>query len=90
LIRLPGSLHGGSGMRVTALSISELETFDPLNDTVVFSDESVQLKVIKPFSVQMKGNDFVVEPGEGTVEVPELTPVEMFVETSVKQDAAIL
>ncbi|MDO9517231.1 MAG: DNA primase catalytic subunit PriS [Methanosarcinaceae archaeon] len=71
LIRLPGSLHGGSGMRVTALSISELETFDPLNDAVVFSDKSVQLKVIKPFSVQMKGNDFVVEPGEGTIEVPE-------------------
>jgi len=58
-------------MRVTALSISELETFDPLSDAVVFSDKSVQLKVIKPFSVQMKGNDFVVEPGEGTVEVPE-------------------
>ncbi|MGP8337163.1 MAG: DNA primase catalytic subunit PriS, partial [Methanosarcinaceae archaeon] len=56
LIRLPGSLHGGSGMRVTALSISELETFYPLSDAVVFCDDSVQLKVIKPFSVQMKGN----------------------------------
>ena len=71
LIRLPGSLHGGSGMRVTALSLSELETFDPLNDAVVFSDESVQLKVIKPFSVQMKGNEFAVEPGDGMVELPE-------------------
>ncbi|HJH29127.1 MAG TPA: DNA primase catalytic subunit PriS [Methanosarcinaceae archaeon] len=71
LIRLPGSLHGGSGMRVTTLSLSELETFDPLNDAVVFSDESVQLKVIKPFSVQMKGNEFVVEEGDGMVKLPE-------------------
>ncbi|HJH32273.1 MAG TPA: DNA primase catalytic subunit PriS [Methanosarcinaceae archaeon] len=73
LIRLPGSLHGGSGMRVTALSISELETFDPLNDAVVFSDDSVQLKIIKPFSVQMRGNDFVV--GEGTTELPEYAAI---------------
>lgn len=71
LIRLPGSLHGGSGMRVTALSLSELETFDPLNDAVVFSDESVQLKVIKPFSVQMKGNEFEVQPSDGIVELPQ-------------------
>jgi DNA primase small subunit len=75
LIRLPGSLHGGSGMRVVALSISELETFDPLNDAVVFSDESVQLKVIKPFSVQMKGNEFVVEPGDNTIEIPEYAAI---------------
>jgi len=75
LIRLPGSLHGGSGMRVTTLSLSELETFDPLNDAVVFSDESVQLKVIKPFSVQMKGNEFVVEPGDNTIEIPEYAAI---------------
>ena len=75
LIRLPGSLHGGSGMRVVALSISELETFDPFNDAVVFSDESVQLKVIKPFSVQMKGNEFVVEPGDDTIEIPEYAAI---------------
>lgn len=62
-------------MRVVALSISELETFDPLNDAVVFSDESVQLKVIKPFSVQMKGNEFVVEPGDNTIEIPEYAAI---------------
>jgi DNA primase small subunit len=75
LIRLPGSLHGGSGMRVTALSLSELETFDPLNDAVVFSDKSVQLKVIKPFSVQMKGKEFVVEPDDGVIEIPEYAAI---------------
>ncbi|MGP8319913.1 MAG: DNA primase catalytic subunit PriS [Methanosarcinaceae archaeon] len=73
LIRLPGSLHGGSGMRVTTLSVSELETFYPLNDAVVFGNDSVQLKVIKPFSMQMRGNDFVVE--EGTTKLPEYAAI---------------
>ncbi|MEZ5335968.1 MAG: DNA primase catalytic subunit PriS [Methanolobus sp.] len=73
LIRLPGSLHGKSGMKVTALSIDELETFEPLNDAVVFGDKSVKIKVIKPFAVQMKGKDLMVE--EGIQEVPEYAAV---------------
>lgn len=73
LIRLPGSLHGKSGMKVTALSINELETFEPLNDAVVFGDKSVKIKVIKPFAVQMKGKDLMVE--EGIQEVPEYAAV---------------
>ncbi|MGM0771234.1 MAG: DNA primase catalytic subunit PriS [Halobacteriota archaeon] len=73
LIRLGGSLHGKSGMRVTTLSISELEKFEPLTDAVVFSDKPVKLKVIRPFAVQMKGNDLYVE--EGTQELPEYAAV---------------
>ncbi|WP_406670347.1 DNA primase catalytic subunit PriS [Methanolobus sp. ZRKC4] len=73
LIRLPGSLHGKSGMKVTALKIEELEEFEPLNDAVVFSDKSVKIKVIKPFAVQMKGKDLMVE--EGIQEVPEYAAV---------------
>lgn len=73
LIRLGGSLHGKSGMRVTTLSISELEEFEPLTDAVVFSDKPVKLKVIRPFAVQMKGNDLYVE--EGTQELPEYAAV---------------
>ncbi len=73
LIRLPGSLHGKSGMKVTALSIQELEEFEPLNDAIVFSDKSVKIKVIKPFAVQMKGKDLMVE--EGVQDVPEYAAV---------------
>ncbi len=73
LIRLPGSLHGKSGMKVTALPIDELEGFEPLKDAVVFGDRSVKIKVIKPFAVQMKGKDLVVE--EGVQEVPEYAAV---------------
>ncbi|AFV23438.1 DNA primase small subunit [Methanolobus psychrophilus R15] len=73
LIRLPGSLHGKSGMKVTALRIDELEKFEPLNDAVVFGDKSVKIKAIKPFAVQMKGKDLMVE--EGLQEVPEYAAV---------------
>jgi len=38
LIRTPGSLHGGSGMRVVPLDLHDLEDFDPLVDAVVFGD----------------------------------------------------
>ncbi|MCI4330635.1 MAG: DNA primase small subunit PriS [Thermoplasmata archaeon] len=35
LIRLPGSLHGGSGFRVTPLTRESVDRFDPLVDAVV-------------------------------------------------------
>ncbi|WP_348304195.1 DNA primase catalytic subunit PriS [Methanothrix sp.] len=68
LIRCPGSLHGGSGLRVTPLSISALEEFDPLEDAVVFGDEPVFLEISKPFNTQMKGQSFSLK--EGTEELP--------------------
>ena len=55
LIRCPGSLHGGSGLRVTPLTLRDLEDFDPLQDAVVFGDEAVPLQILKPFKTQMRG-----------------------------------
>lgn len=73
LIRVPGSLHGGSGMLVKKLALSELETFDPLNDAVVFGERPVKITASKPFSVQLKGKDLRVE--KGIQEVPEYAAV---------------
>lgn len=73
LIRLPGSLHGGSGMRVVTLGLNEIEKFDPLSDAVVFSEKAVTIKVMKPFGVQMKGMDLQVE--EGVQQVPEYAAI---------------
>jgi DNA primase small subunit len=73
LIRTPGSLHGGSGMLVKRLALSELEKFDPLNDAVIFGERPVKLTVSKPFSVQLKGKDLRVE--EGIQELPEYAAV---------------
>ena len=73
LIRVPGSLHGGSGMLVKKLALSELGKFDPLNDAIVFGERPVKITVSKPFSVQMKGKDLRIE--EGIQEVPEYAAV---------------
>jgi DNA primase small subunit len=68
LIRCPGSLHGGSGLRVTPLSIRDLEDFDPLQDAVVYGDESVPLEILKPFNTQMRGQSYRLT--EGPAELP--------------------
>jgi len=73
LIRVPGSLHGGSGMLVKKLALSELEKFDPLNDAIVFGERPVKISVSKPFSIQLKGKDLRVI--EGTQEVPEYAAI---------------
>jgi DNA primase small subunit len=68
LIRCPTSLHGGSGFRVTPLSITSLEEFEPLWDAVVFGDEPVQIDMQKPFSTEIRGQGFNLE--EGPSELP--------------------
>lgn len=73
LIRVPGSLHGGSGMLVKKLALSELEKFNPLNDAVIFGERPVKVTVSKPFSVQLKNRDLRVE--EGKQEVPEYAAI---------------
>ena len=64
LIRLPGSLHGKTGLRVTALSIDGFRRFDPLRDAVALPDDPVRVVVSKPAEVRLKGVARKVEPGE--------------------------
>ncbi len=68
LIRCPGSLHGGSGFRVTPLTLPGLEDFDPLQDAVVFGDEPVPLEISKPFATEMRGESYRLV--EGPAELP--------------------
>ncbi len=72
LIRMPSSLHGGSGMRVVPLTLSEFEKFEPLCDAVVFSEKEIKTEVVpllKPQNsfVEMKGKSFRVEEGINTL-----------------------
>jgi DNA primase small subunit len=63
LIRLPGSLHGGSGLRVVPLTIAELESFDPLSDAVVFGEDAVAVEVAFDLSMPMLGSDYTLQKG---------------------------
>lgn len=72
LIRMPMSLHGGSGMQVVPLSLSEFEKFAPLDDAVVFSKKEIDVEVIPPLKpqnsiVEMKGKRFTVTEGINTL-----------------------
>ncbi len=72
LIRMPSSLHGGSGMRVVPLTLPELAKFEPLNDAVVFSEKETKIDVLKPLKpqnsmVEMKGKSFTVTEGINTL-----------------------
>ncbi len=72
LIRMPSSLHGGSGMRVVPLTLSGLEKFEPLNDAVVFSEKEIKVEIIPPLKpqnskVEMKGKSFTVTEGINTL-----------------------
>lgn len=73
LIRCPGSLHGGSGLRVTTLSQSALEEFDPLNDAVVFGDEPMPVQILKPFKTEMRGESYNL--AEGPTELPSCVAI---------------
>ncbi len=72
LIRMPGSLHGKTGLRVT--EVRDLESFDPLTDAVVFGDEIVAVKVIRDFKVRLRGESVKLRKGE-RVRVPEFVAV---------------
>lgn len=69
LIRLPTSLHGGTGFQVVPLTLDALNDFDPLRDAVVFGNESVGINVIKASSVEIKGEEYKLK--EGKQNLPE-------------------
>ncbi|MGZ4903379.1 MAG: DNA primase catalytic subunit PriS [Halobacteriota archaeon] len=73
LIRLPTSLHGGSGLRVTPLTFEELDEFAPLRDAVVFTSHLVPIRVLKPTITQLK--DETIKVDHSTKELPEHTAI---------------
>jgi len=72
LIRLPSSLHGKTGFKVTKITLNALNDFEPLRDAVILPDESVKVELNKPISIKMK-EDFNL--GEGAQEIPSYLAV---------------
>jgi DNA primase small subunit len=73
LIRMPTSLHGGSGMRVQPLEVRDLPDFDPLIDAVVFSNRDVRVDVLFPLTMPMLGSTYQIQ--KGISKVPEAVAV---------------
>ena len=74
LIRLPGSVHGKSGLRVTPITRQELTDFDPLQMAVPdeYSDDPVKITMRRDSKLDMKGEHFSLS---GETEVPEYAAV---------------
>jgi DNA primase small subunit len=73
LIRMPTSLHGGSGMRVQPLEVRDLHEFDPLIDAVVFTTREVKVDSRFPLAMPMLGSTYQIQKGITTV--PEAVAV---------------
>ncbi len=75
LIRLPGSLHGGSGLCVERLARDEIEGFDPLVDAIpgTFRGQEITVECDDDATVELAGDSFTVTAG--TSHVPEYVGV---------------
>jgi DNA primase small subunit len=73
LIRMPTTLHGGTGLRVTPVPLGDFDAFDPLMDAVVFSDRKVMVDASVNLSMELQGNTYRL--GKGTSAVPEALAV---------------
>ena len=75
LIRLPGSLHGGTGLAVRRIERSELEAFDPLVDAVpeTFLGNEITVYGREETTVDLRGESFRLP--EGVRSVPEYVGV---------------
>lgn len=72
LIRLPGSLHGKTGLRVT--EVEDIDSFDPLTESVVFGEERARIKILKKVKFRLFDHKFCFAPNE-IIEVPEYVAV---------------
>ena len=73
LIRLPGSLHGKTGLRVVPLEIGDLDEFDPLQDACVLDSKPMKVVCGKAQDFRVGPEKFSVKEGEN--EVPEYAAI---------------
>lgn len=68
LIRLPSSLHGKTGLKVTRITLKDLGDFDPLRDAVILPEDSVKIELNQPVNIKMK-EDFNLKEGEQEIPI---------------------
>lgn len=70
LIRLPESLHGKTGLRVSKITREQLTDYDPLQDAIPdsYTDDPVKITMRRDVSLKMRGETFALK---GETEAPE-------------------
>jgi DNA primase small subunit len=69
LIRLPGSLHGKTGFKVSDIRIEKLEQFEPLEETIVLNDELVKVRLNQDFKILLKNQEYKMHKGEQKIPI---------------------
>ncbi len=69
LIRLPGSIHGGSGLAVQRIDRDEVDAFEPLVDAVpaTFVGQDITVELDEGETVELAGDTFTLDAGEQSV-----------------------
>lgn len=67
LIRLPGSLHGKTGLQVTPVSLNTIDSFDPLADAVVFGKKTTTVYMYDDATVKLKNKTYTLLQGKNDV-----------------------
>ena len=75
LIRLPGSLHGKTGLKVMPITRDELNGFDPLLDALPesYTSDPITVNVKRKTNIKINGERFDLDIG--VTEVPEYAAV---------------
>jgi DNA primase small subunit len=70
LIRMPGSLHGGTGLQVQRIAPDDLDSFDPLSDPVpeTFLGNEITIYAPAPATIELRGERFRLPEGVSSVQ----------------------
>ncbi len=69
LIRLPGSLHGKSGLIVKEVRIDHIDEFDPLSDAIpgLFLEGNLKIDAREKLDIRLNGEKFSIKTGISSV-----------------------
>ncbi|MFX0093677.1 MAG: DNA primase small subunit domain-containing protein [Candidatus Hodarchaeota archaeon] len=69
LIRIPQSLHGKTGLKVTQIPLNSLEKFDPLKEAIAFQKDHIEVFVLESHQFRL-GNEVFGPYKQEIVELP--------------------
>ncbi|MDI9610237.1 MAG: DNA primase catalytic subunit PriS [Archaeoglobaceae archaeon] len=72
LIRMPGTLHGKTGLKV--VRIEDLDSFEPLRDAIAFGEDKMKLRVLKKVRLRIGDKELNLSQGE-IAEIPEFAGI---------------
>lgn len=72
LIRMPGTLHGKTGLMVAR--VEEIDSFEPLRDAIAFGEDKMKLRILKKVRLNLGGEKINLSAGE-VAELPEFAGI---------------